>query len=52
MVPLEGGRRAFAAWDHPERPSEMHEFPMAHAVCLEEIEVIRRWLGERLPAAG
>jgi len=50
MVPIESGRQAFAAWDHADRPSEMHEFPMAHAVCLEEIEVIRRWLAERLPA--
>jgi phospholipase/carboxylesterase len=47
MVPLEGGRQAFAAWDHPERLAEFHEFPMAHAVCLEEIELIRRWLAER-----
>jgi phospholipase/carboxylesterase len=47
MVPIEGGRRAYAAFEHPERPSELHEFPMAHSVSLEEIEVIRRWLGER-----
>lgn len=47
MVPVEAGRQAFATWEHPERPSEIHEFPMAHAVCVEEIEVIRRWLGER-----
>jgi phospholipase/carboxylesterase len=27
---------------------EWHTFPMAHSVCLEEIQLIRRWLLERL----
>jgi phospholipase/carboxylesterase len=47
MVPVEAGRQAFATWNHSERPAELHEFPMAHALCIEEIAVIRRWLGER-----
>lgn len=27
---------------------EWHEFPIGHSVCPEEIEIIARWLGERL----
>lgn len=49
MVPIEGGHRAFEAYDHGERPAEFHEFPIPHSVSLEEIEVIKRWLGERFP---
>ena len=29
-------------------PVEWHSYPMAHAVCAEEIADVRRWLGERL----
>lgn len=49
MVPIEGGRRAFESWSSPQRPAEFHEFPMPHSVSLEEIEVVKRWLGERFP---
>jgi phospholipase/carboxylesterase len=45
MVPLARGREAYAAHRSTEREAEWHEFPMAHQVCLPEIEVIRDWLG-------
>jgi len=30
---------------------EWHEYPMPHSVCLEEIQEIGRWLGDRMEAA-
>ncbi|KZC19958.1 MULTISPECIES: alpha/beta hydrolase [Rhodanobacter] len=29
-------------------PVDWHTYPMAHAVCAEEIDDLRRWLGQRL----
>jgi len=50
MVPVAGGREVQAGLAANGRPVEWHEFPMEHQLCLEEIEVIARWLDERLPA--
>lgn len=50
MVPVQGGQAVHDALAVDGRPVEWHEFPMEHQLCLEEIEVIARWLGERLPA--
>lgn len=50
MVPVQGGQAVHEALAANGRPVEWHEFPMEHQLCLEEIEVIARWLGERLPA--
>ena len=44
MVPLVGGQRAYEAYATGGRPARFHAFPMEHAVCLEEIQVIREWL--------
>jgi len=30
---------------------EWHEYPMPHSVCLEEVQEIGRWLGDRMEAA-
>jgi phospholipase/carboxylesterase len=48
VVPLYAGRAAYDAHTHGGRPAAWHAFPMAHQVCLEEIEVIRVWLASRL----
>ncbi len=50
MVPVQGGQAVHDALAVNGRPAEWHEFPMEHQLCLEEIEVIARWLDERLPA--
>ena len=50
MVPLLGGQAACEALEANGRAVVWHEFPMEHQLCLEEIEVVARWLGERLPA--
>ena len=47
LVPIEGGRRAFEAFAAPGRDAEWHEFPMAHQMCMQEIERIRDWLETR-----
>lgn len=31
-----------------EVPVQWHEYPMAHQVCVEEIEALRAWIGARL----
>jgi phospholipase/carboxylesterase len=51
--PMVDVRRARTAYDvHSQgRPAEWHEFPMAHQLCLEEIEVVRGWLHARLGQA-
>lgn len=46
MVHIQWGRAAYEAYAHPDRPSAWHEFPIAHEVSLEEIQVIRNWLAE------
>ncbi len=52
MVPVERGQAACEARVAEDRPTEWHEFAMGHEVCLEEIELIARWLRERLPQHG
>jgi len=47
MVPIARGREAFESHAVNGRPATKHEFPMAHQMCMEEIEVIREWLAER-----
>jgi phospholipase/carboxylesterase len=49
LVSLARGRAAYRAHAASGRPADWHEFPMGHEVCPEEIQVIRRWLGERFP---
>jgi phospholipase/carboxylesterase len=50
MVSLARGRAAYDA-HAAGRPAAWHAFPMAHAVCLDEIHVIGAWLAERLAPA-
>ncbi len=52
MVPWQGGRAAYETYSKDGRTAEWHSFPMAHQVCLEEIEVIRDWLRARFPSAA
>jgi len=47
LVPLERGRLAYEAHVNGVRAAEWHEYPMAHQVCLEEIELVRGWLKAR-----
>ena len=44
LVPLGAGRQAYEAYA-PGRPAEWRTFPIAHQVSLEEIGVVRDWLG-------
>jgi phospholipase/carboxylesterase len=48
MVPIASGREAYARATMPGRPAEWHEFPIAHEVSPDEIDVIARWLKERV----
>ncbi|HLT91310.1 MAG TPA: carboxylesterase [Woeseiaceae bacterium] len=43
-IPIEYGRGSAEALRRGGFPVEWHEYPMAHAVCAEEIADIRRWL--------
>jgi phospholipase/carboxylesterase len=47
MVPFWAGRQTYEAYAGPDRPARWHAFPIGHAVCPEEIDVIRDWLKER-----
>ncbi|MEX2123674.1 MAG: alpha/beta hydrolase-fold protein [Woeseia sp.] len=54
VLPIELGKSSKEALEHAGFTVEWHEFPMAHAVCAEEITAIGRWLqsvlGVRQPA--
>jgi phospholipase/carboxylesterase len=44
VVPMPMGRDAAVRLEHAGFAVEWHDYPMAHAVCPEEIRDIRRWL--------
>ncbi|MGH8223990.1 MAG: alpha/beta hydrolase [Woeseiaceae bacterium] len=44
MLPIDMGRRCRAALEAAGYKVAWHEYPMAHAVCSEEIAAIRDWL--------
>lgn len=46
MVDLLRAQAAYEAYA-AGRPAEWYEFPMAHQMCLEEIEIVRAWLHAR-----
>jgi phospholipase/carboxylesterase len=47
VVRIERGREAYDVLVRAGQPAAWYAFPMGHEVCLEEIQVIRTWLGER-----
>lgn len=50
MVPHFAGRAAYEAALRPGRDVRWHDFPIQHEVSMPELEVIGRWLHERVPA--
>jgi len=52
IVPLFAGQAACEAARRPGRDVRWHEFPIQHEVSLPELEVVGRWLHERLPRQG
>lgn len=44
MLPISMGLQSRAALESAGYRVEWHEYPMAHAVCAEEIVAIRNWL--------
>jgi phospholipase/carboxylesterase len=49
VLPLELGKISKEALEHAGFTVEWHEYPMAHAVCPEEIDALRQWLHKVLP---
>ena len=49
VLPLELGEISKDALEHAGFVVEWHEYPMAHAVCPDEIDALRRWLQKVLP---
>jgi phospholipase/carboxylesterase len=45
VVPFERGRAAYDVLAHGSSRAEFHAFPMQHSMSLQEIEVLRAWLG-------
>ena len=48
VVPMTRGRSAYEAYATDERPCRWHEYPMAHEVCIEELELIADWFRSSL----
>ncbi len=44
VVPMQMGQRAAMQLERSGFDVEWHDYPMAHAVCAEEIRDIRQWL--------
>jgi phospholipase/carboxylesterase len=49
-VPLELGRRAEQRVAAAGHPTEWRTYPIAHSLCLEEVQALSGWLRERLGA--
>lgn len=47
IVPLQLGRSAFQRVEAAGYPAEWHTFAMQHSLCMPEVLVLQRWLGER-----
>ncbi len=52
IVPHVLGERAARLLEQRGHPVDYHSFPMEHAVCPQEIEVLSQWLSERLRGDG
>jgi phospholipase/carboxylesterase len=52
VLPLELGETSRNALEHAGFTVEWHEYPMAHAVCPDEIGALRQWLEIVLPSQG
>lgn len=48
VIPVEQGRHSCEALKEHGYSVEWHEYPMQHAVCMEEINTIGKWIRERL----
>lgn len=44
VVPPWAGQAAYDTYAHAPRPAQWQAFPMAHQICIEEIDLIRAWL--------
>lgn len=44
VLPIILGKKTYELLEHLGYPIEWHEYPMAHQVCFEEIELIGKWL--------
>jgi phospholipase/carboxylesterase len=44
LIAVERGRAAYDTHANGIRPIAWHEYPMAHAMCMEEVEDVRDWL--------
>jgi phospholipase/carboxylesterase len=49
VVPMERGRIAHDILSRTGRTAEWYSYPMAHELCMDEVECIRDWLMEMLP---
>lgn len=47
-VAMARGKAAFGTFERAGRTVQWNDFPMGHQVSMEEIAVIKRWMGERL----
>jgi phospholipase/carboxylesterase len=52
MLPISLGQHSRRTLEDAGYAVEWHEYPMAHAVCAEEIAELSRWMNEVLPASG
>lgn len=49
VVPVEGGRQAYAALKDAGHPAEWAEYDIQHTMCLEEVYLIKQWLRSCYP---
>jgi phospholipase/carboxylesterase len=50
IVPISAGRATFELLERGARQARWLDYPMGHEVCDEEVEDIKIWLAQRLPA--
>ena len=49
VVPYVGGKASYQRVKQAGYPVEWAEFDMEHSLCIEEVGVIKDWLGARFP---
>ena len=50
VVPMSRGSKAYKAYATDKRSCQWHEYPIAHEVCIEELEDIAKWFRSCLDA--